>query len=356
MLNAITSGLATKLKDISQLGQWSVTTEFAKSETQSKGVIYRIPPELSDQEILSECKQMGVTDARRLTYTRNGQTGKSLSVCLTFNTPNMPKKVQLGYEIFDVKPYIPPVIRCFNCQRLGHVASACRSKIRCVRCSGEHSYDQCTQKEAVKCSRCGGDHSSAYAGCNTYKAEKKIQEFRVTYNISYAEAAKSVHTNITVHTDKPKDTPSQISKPIKTCSEEKRTWTNPQTVQNNEQIKQNQATPINKTDASTQTDQPVGCQTEPTLQYLKADKSFLELLIGTLQIWESTKNKENKILEIQTLVEHLFDHTTETQKPKGKQRCGSMTVSKPNYKTRKSNKTYTIQTKKTHYRKYADRI
>ena len=128
-----TSGLATKLKAISQLGQWSVTTEFAKSETQSKGVISRIPPELSDQEILLECKQMGVTDACRLMYKRNGQTGKSLSVCLTFNTPNMPRKVQLGYEIVDVKPYIPPVIRCFNCQRLGHVASACRSKIRCVR-------------------------------------------------------------------------------------------------------------------------------------------------------------------------------------------------------------------------------
>ena len=173
-----TSAQAHKLKGINQLGQWAVVTEYAKSEIQSKGVISGIPSEIPDKEIQKECKRFGVTDVRRIMYKRNGQTGETPSVCLTFNTPHMPIHIQLGYESFTVKPYIPPVIRCFICQRLGHTANNCRSKTRCVRCSGFHTYDQCTQKEQVKCSR---NHSSAYAGCNSYKEEKKIQEFRVVH-------------------------------------------------------------------------------------------------------------------------------------------------------------------------------
>ena len=178
-----TSTQARKLKTISHLGQWSVETEYAKSKTQSKGVITGLPIDISDQEIISACKKSGITEVTRLMRKRDGHIEKSLSVCLTFNTPNLPPRIQLGYEIFEVKPYIPPVIRCFNCQRLGHVASRCRAQTRCVRCSGNHNYEACTQKEQVRCCRCGGSHSSAYARWSTITDEKKIQGIRVTYNI-----------------------------------------------------------------------------------------------------------------------------------------------------------------------------
>ena len=84
-----TTGQAQKLKGISQLGQWVVTTEYAKSETQSKGVVSGVPRDIMEEEIVSECKQSGVIDARRFMFKRDGIAGKSLSVCLTFNTPNL---------------------------------------------------------------------------------------------------------------------------------------------------------------------------------------------------------------------------------------------------------------------------
>ena len=128
----------------------------------------------------------------------NGKLENSLSICLTYNTPNLPEKAHTGYEYFTIKPYIPPIIRCFNCQRLGHMANNCRSSTRCVRCGESHSFEQCQQKEKVKCCRCGESHSSASGGCQTMKQERKIQNVRVSYNISYAEAAKVIRTDITI--------------------------------------------------------------------------------------------------------------------------------------------------------------
>ena len=131
-----TPAQARKLKTIARLDQWTVTTDFAKSETQSKGVITGIEIDITESEMLTTLKKHGVIEVKRPMRRRDGKLEKSLSLCLTFNTPNSPTKIQIGYEYFTVKPFIPPVIRCFNCQRLGHTANNCRSSTRCVRCGG----------------------------------------------------------------------------------------------------------------------------------------------------------------------------------------------------------------------------
>ena len=115
----------------------------------------------------------------------------SVDVQYTYTTK---QNTTIGYEHFTVKPYIPSVVRCFNCQRLGHVASNCRSSTRCVRCGGPHAYDQCHQKDSVKWCRCGGSHSSAYE----------------CIRVSYADAAKAIKTNISIQPDtdtRPNPTP-----------------------------------------------------------------------------------------------------------------------------------------------------
>ena len=61
-----TASQAKKLKETTQLGQWTITTEFPKSETQSKGVITGIPTDISDAEIRTACKKNG--GHRRQTY------------------------------------------------------------------------------------------------------------------------------------------------------------------------------------------------------------------------------------------------------------------------------------------------
>ena len=62
-----TSAQALKLKETKQLGEWIVKADFAKSETQSKGVISGVPLDVSEEEIVSDCREFGVTAARRIT-------------------------------------------------------------------------------------------------------------------------------------------------------------------------------------------------------------------------------------------------------------------------------------------------
>ena len=48
------------------------------------------------------------------------------TVLLHFDCPDLPPQVQLGYLKFNVKQYIPMPLRCFKCNRFGHIAEKCR--------------------------------------------------------------------------------------------------------------------------------------------------------------------------------------------------------------------------------------
>lgn len=337
-----TSAQALKLKETKQLGEWIVKADFAKSETQSKGVISGVPLDVSEEEIVSDCREFGVTAARRITRRRDGQLTKTLSVCLTFNSPKMPSYVKLGYLIFETKPFIPPVVRCYNCQRIGHVADGCRSKTRCVRCSGPHKFEECPDKDKVLCCRCGEEHSSAYAGCKVMKEERKIQEVKVTLNISYAEAAKSVRqtdtskdgekesseTIPTVHVSNTKEQDDTLNVPktqdINRTSEPVKRNTH-QSLKRNETRTQERIhvspkpskpiTKITQKDAYTQTDREVECQTEITPQYFHADRSLITLFLGILKIWESKSGVEREG-EIKKFIENIFHKMNRLQSTK----------------------------------------
>ena len=216
----------------------------------------------------------------------NGKLENSLSICLTYNTPNLPEKAHIGYEYFTIKPYIPPIIRYFNCQRLGHMANNCRSSTRCVRCGESHSFEQCQQKEKVKCCRCGESHSSAYGGCQTMKQERKIQNVRVSKfkmleHISYVEAANVIRTDITIGANTPSQTTTtyQITTNIKEKTQQQNTKTN-----TDMDLPTQHPTKISTKDATTQTDKVAETQTESTQQNTYNEQELIELLTGTMQI------------------------------------------------------------------------
>ena len=112
------------------------------------------------------------------------------SVILTFNTTDLPVNVNLCYQVFAVKQYVPSVSRCFKCQRFGHTADSCRSKLRCVRCGEQHTFEQCKKKLTPVCANCGGEHSAAFHGCEQAKKAKQVQEIKITKKLTYAEASQ----------------------------------------------------------------------------------------------------------------------------------------------------------------------
>ena len=75
----------------------------------------------------------------------------------------------------------------------GHIAEVCNNKVRCVRCGGDHSFNDCANKETPKCCRCNKNHSAAYLGCTKYKDAVKIRTIKQNEKITYAEATKKFH-------------------------------------------------------------------------------------------------------------------------------------------------------------------
>lgn len=115
---------------------------------------------------------------------------------ITCDEETLPGKIYIGYMCYNVRLYIPPPLRCFKCQRFGHVAAVCKGKQRCGKCSGEHEYGKCDEGTKLKCCNCGGKHSSAYRGWEVSKRQAEVQRVKVVQGISYAEAVKKVSGNV----------------------------------------------------------------------------------------------------------------------------------------------------------------
>ena len=168
-----------------------------------RGVISGIPLSESISDVVEGIRNVKVKEAKRLKTKREGVLTDSLSILLTFDEAKLPDKVFIGYMSFGVRVYVPPPLRCFKCQKYGHIAAVCKGKLRCSKCSGEHEYGKCEENAKLKCSNCGGEHSSAYRGCEVSKRMQEVQRLRVTEGISYAQAARKVPSPRGVRTVSP---------------------------------------------------------------------------------------------------------------------------------------------------------
>lgn len=77
---------------------------------------------------------------------------------------------------YDVKQYIPPPLRCFKCQKFGHVAAICKGTQKCGRCAGNHEYGKSEKTAKIKCCNCGGERTAVYRGCEASKRAEMIQK------------------------------------------------------------------------------------------------------------------------------------------------------------------------------------
>ena len=100
-----------------------ITSHIPGTTTKARGVISGIPTSVSIEEIKERLKQYELMEAKRL---KNGkEKTESMSVLLCFKK-ELPIRVQMGYISYLVREYIPPPLRCYKCQRFGHVATQCR--------------------------------------------------------------------------------------------------------------------------------------------------------------------------------------------------------------------------------------
>lgn len=155
-----------------------------------RGVISGVPLNMSMEDVKNEIQGGKAVEATRLKSKRDGSLKDTLSVVVQFER-TLPKSVQMGYINYSVREYIPPPIRCYKCQRMGHTAQQCKGKLSCVRCGGQHKYGKCEKDAKIKCN-CGGEHSAAFGGCEVKREAREARKVKILNKVSYAEALKKV--------------------------------------------------------------------------------------------------------------------------------------------------------------------
>ena len=143
--------------------------------------------------------------------------------------------------------------------------------------------------------------------------ERKIQGIKVLYNISYADAAKAIKTNITIGPN----TPSEMSPKVQTITNTGNLTTTKKTMINDTDSPTTNPAKISK-DATTQTDQVAETQTESPQQHMFNEQYLQELLTGTMQIWDTITNNDERALAVTSLINHVL-HSEETTRHKEKQ-------------------------------------
>ncbi|XP_034065952.1 uncharacterized protein LOC117542404 [Gymnodraco acuticeps] len=183
-----------KLLKMKTLNEVRIKCHVPGANRKILGVISGVPIEIGIEELKKEIKGGKVSVVKRLPTRYQGKIVDSLSVLLQFEE-TIQQKIMIGCMSFPVREFIPKLLRCFKCQRFGHVADKCKAtKPRCPTCAGEHEYGSCAAGAKVKCCNCGGEHSAAYQGCEVQKKAKEVQRFKVQNKVSYATNKKEVKT------------------------------------------------------------------------------------------------------------------------------------------------------------------
>lgn len=144
-------------------------------------VIKNVPISLTEEDIETELKQL-YPDLTIIKTTRLLNKNKHpIPVCaLDFVNSDEVKQIyqleRLYHTIVTVEPRrkSSEIPQCVKCQRFGHTKNYCSLDPRCVKCLGNHLYNECTKKkdEPPACVNCGEAHSANYRGCRYFQELK----------------------------------------------------------------------------------------------------------------------------------------------------------------------------------------
>lgn len=107
---------------------------------------------------------------------------------------NLRGRAHLGFISLYVMEFVSESLRCFKCQRMGHVAGVCRGQRHCMKCEGPHEYGKCGVEVKARFCNCVWEHSAAFGCCIVLKQEAEILRYKITNKVAYAEAARRIQS------------------------------------------------------------------------------------------------------------------------------------------------------------------
>ena len=148
---------------------------------------------MSEVEIRDELKDQGVVGVNRVTLKKEGKVIPTNTLFLTFSSPELLKEITVGYLKVKVALCVPNPIRCFNCNKFGHMSQRCKVAAKCTDCVKDKHEGQCEGPKL--CSNCNGPHASLAKDCPVWQ-KKEIQCVRVEKRVSFPEARQLVEARM----------------------------------------------------------------------------------------------------------------------------------------------------------------
>ncbi|CAH0555107.1 unnamed protein product [Brassicogethes aeneus] len=131
-------------------GDYNVNVLPYKTLNTCKGVIYC--PDLlncSVEEISNCLEDQGVVEVKRVSRKKDGKTVETASHILTFEKSYLPKYVTAAFYRSEVRPYMPNPLRCFKCQKFGHVSDKCENESICACGKQTHEETLITKNDEI---------------------------------------------------------------------------------------------------------------------------------------------------------------------------------------------------------------
>ena len=244
----------------------------------SKGII-RCPAlnRVTSDDIKEGMVEQGVTDVRRITVRRDGETKLTNTYVLTFNSPTLPTVVKIGFMQVKVDVYIPNPLRCYSCQVFGHHENKCGRHPVCCNCGEpEHCGPSGVCNKPSKCVNCSGDHPANWKQCPQWEKEKKILKIKYENNLSFPDARKQYEQFYTGQTYASAVKPGTCNKSTQT--ENKTTQTDDsfdeylKKQEKSQSEKTPKETPKGKQDKNTSSPRPGPALKPATLEMMKKEE------------------------------------------------------------------------------------
>ena len=156
-------------------------TQLIKKSTMT-AVLQNVHQFISMEALLTD--ERISTAERIISYNLGTKTPEpTRSVKVSLNMKTVPTEIRINFlGKFAVRPYVTKPVRCYRCQRFGHIAAACLARTeRCSICSGLHRTQQCLTKVqnsvtvTLKCANCGEEHSANSNRCPVLREKMQIK-------------------------------------------------------------------------------------------------------------------------------------------------------------------------------------
>lgn len=168
-----------------------------KYNIRKSGIIFDIPTGYNEQQLMdyidSDVPIVSIYRCQKRLISNGNKTKEWVpanTIKIEFRCQKLPDEVTFGYSKRKVKPDVPRVVQCFNCQRFGHPEKFCKQSVpTCLHCGTQHNKTNERCDRNMKCFHCHNEeHNAIDKRCPEFLRNSLIKEAMYYQNLTFAEA------------------------------------------------------------------------------------------------------------------------------------------------------------------------